>query len=183
MTSALLLKSRVLAAAALAIAGGLAAAQEGNFPNPLQRGNVVATCDNWPAQRRAADPAAMQALSGVWEGSYIQAGVPGLMPDTPIQFRSTNNPNGTFTIERYGCFAMQSVPGMPPLGTSCSTSMIYGEWVAHFAEGGSIASVTMAGGSSFTGEALPMSCGIGFYWRVDPNTLVDQSGNRLRRVG
>jgi len=41
----------------LALLATAAAAQhEGwTLPNPLQGGNVAATCDNWPAQQQSAD--------------------------------------------------------------------------------------------------------------------------------
>lgn len=161
-----------------------AAAQEGwVFPNPLQNQNLAATCQNWEAQVASADPRAMQALAGVWDGIGMVPGVPGIMADTQIQIRSTNDPNGSYRVDRYGCFEMQSVAGMPSLGQSCSTSQLYGQWVAHFVDGQTIAVVTLGAGSGFTGEAMPMSCGIA-YWRfLDPNTLLGQDGTQLRRVG
>lgn len=155
--------------------------QDWNFPNPLQNQNLAATCNNWEAQVQSADPQAMQMLVGVWEGMSMIPGTPGIMPDTPIQVRSTNSPDGTFVADRYGCFEMQSVAGMPSLGQSCATSQIYGQWVAHFVQGG-VAVVTLSAGSSFTGQALPMSCGIGFFQVQDANTLIDQQGAPLRRV-
>ncbi len=174
-----------ISALALTLTLGLAAPvlsqQDWNFPNPLQNQNLAATCDNWEAQVRAADPQAMQMLVGVWDSVGMIPGTPGIMPDTPIQIRSTNSPDGTFVADRYGCFEMQSVAGMPSLGQSCATSQIYGQWVAHFVQGG-VAVVTLSAGSSFTGQALPMSCGIGFFQVQDANTLIDQQGSPLRRV-
>ena len=61
--------------------------------------------------------------------------------------------------------------------------MIYGQWVAHFTQDGAIAVVTLSAGSGFTGQALPMSCGIGFYRMVGDGVLMDQAGNQQRRVG
>ena len=165
----------------LILAGPALSQQDGTFPNPLQNQNVAATCNNWEAQVQSADPQAMQMLVGVWDSVGMIPGTPGLMPDTPIQIRSTNSPDGTFVADRYGCFEMQSVPGMPSLGQSCATSQIYGQWVAHFVQGG-IAVVTLSAGSSFTGQALPMSCAIGYFQVQDANTLIDQQGNPLRRV-
>lgn len=174
-----------ISALALTLTLGLAAPvlsqQDWNLPNPLQNQNLAATCDNWEAQVRAADPQAMQMLVGVWDSVGMIPGTPGIMPDTPIQIRSTNSPDGTFVADRYGCFEMQSVAGMPSLGQSCATSQIYGQWVAHFVQGG-VAVVTLSAGSSFTGQALPMSCGIGFFQVQDANTLIDQQGSPLRRV-
>lgn len=167
----------------LATAAPVPAQQDWNFPNPLQGENVAATCQNFDAQVQASDPQAMQMLVGVWEGMSMIPGTPGIMPDTPIQFRVTNSANGTFAVDRYGCFEMQSVAGMPSLGQSCATSQLYGQFAAHFVEGGAIAVVTLSAGSSFTGQALPMSCGIGYYRFLDQNTLVDQAGNQQRRVG
>lgn len=159
-------------------------AQDDNwtFPNPLQNGNVAATCDNWEAQMQAADPQAMQQIAGVWEGVGMIPGTPGIMPDTPYQYRAVNNPDGTFTVDRYGCFEMQSVAGMPSLGQSCATSQLYGQWVAHFTQDGGIAVVALSAGSSFTGQALPMSCSIGFYRVMGQGMLIDQQGNQLRRI-
>jgi hypothetical protein len=161
-----------------------AVAQQENwaFPNPLQGENTAATCQNWPAQQQSADPQAMQYLVGVWESMSMIPGTPGITPDTPIQIRSQNSPDGTFVADRYGCFEMQSVAGMPSLGQSCATSQIYGQWVAHFTQGGDIAVVTLSAGSSFTGQALPMSCGIAFFRPTGDGNLMDQQGNQLRRV-
>lgn len=175
--------NRALTVLAVLLAPAALAQEDWNFPNPNRSAGVAATCDSWPAQRRAADPQAMQVIVGVWEGQAMMPGTPGIMPDTPYQYRATNRPDGTFTLERYGCFTMQSVPGMPSLGESCATSMIYGEWVAHFAEGGSVAVVSLSAGSGFTGQALPMSCGIGYFWPEGRDVLVDQAGNRMRRTG
>ena len=169
---------------ALAFTATTATAQQDNwtFPNPLQGENVAATCDNWPAQQQSADPQAMQYLVGVWESTGMIPGTPGIMPDTPIQIRAQNSPDGTFVADRYGCFQMQSVAGMPSLGQSCATSQIYGQWVAHFTQGGDIAVVTLSAGSSFTGQALPMSCGIAFFRPMGDGVLMDQQGNQSRRV-
>jgi hypothetical protein len=168
-----------------AVSCGAAAAQQEDwaFPNPLRNDNVAATCDNWPAQQRSADPRAMQMIVGTWESTGMIPGTPGIMPDTPIQVRATNSPDGTFVVDRYGCFEMQSVPGMPSLGSSCATSQIYGQWVAHFAQDGSIAVVTLSAGTSFAGQALPVSCGISFFRPMSDGVLMDQQGNPSRRVG
>ena len=170
--------------ALLALLAAPAVAQQDNwaFPNPLQGGNVAATCDNWAAQQQSADPQAMQYLEGVWESMGMIPGTPGIMPDTPIQIRATNSPDGSFVADRYGCFEMQSVAGMPSLGQSCATSQIYGQWVAHFTQGGDIAVVTLSAGSSFNGQALPMSCGIAFFRPMGDGVLMDQQGNQSRRV-
>ena len=172
-------------ASALVLSATTAAAQQDDwsFPNPLQGGNVADTCQNFDAQVQASDPQAMQMVVGVWEGMSMIPGTPGIMADTPIQFRVTNSPNGGFVVDRYGCFEMQSVAGMPSLGQSCATSQLYGQYAAHFVEGGAIAVVTLSAGSSFNGQPLPMSCGIGYYRMPDQNTLVDQAGNQQRRVG
>ena len=176
---------RAAVPAILALLATDASAQQDNWtlPNPLQGSNVAATCDNWAAQQQSADLQAMQYIAGVCEGTGLIPGTPGIMPDTPYQFRVGNRPDGTFEVEGYGCFTMQSVPGMPPLGQSCAASMIYGQWVAHFTQDGAIAVVTLSAGSGFTGQALPMSCGIGFYRMVGDGVLMDQAGNQQRRVG
>ena len=175
---------RLCVLSAVLFATAAAAQQEGwTLPNPLQGGNVAATCDNWPAQQQSVDPQAMQMVAGVWQGTGMIPGTPGIMPDTPCQFRASNMPDGTFQVERHGCFTMQSVAGMPSPGQSCATSMIHGQWVAHFTQDGAIAVVSLSAGSGFTGQALPMSCGIGFYRLVGDGLLVDRQGNQRRRVG
>lgn len=179
------MSKRVVLSALLALLAPAARAQteDWSLPNPLQGDNVAATCQNWPAQQQSADPQAMQAMVGVWEGTGMIPGTPGIMPDTPYQYRATNSPDGTFAVDRYGCFTMESVAGMPSLGQSCATSQIYGQWVAHVAQDGSIAVVTLSSGSSFTGQALPMSCGISYFRVMNQDMLMDQSGTQVRRVG
>ncbi len=63
---------RVLMAVLAASIPAMVAAQEADdgfvAPNPLRNQNLVATCHDLSAQIRAADPQAMAALVGVWEG-------------------------------------------------------------------------------------------------------------------
>jgi hypothetical protein len=175
-----------LAAALGAIgAGGAVVAQQAQdwqFPNPLQEGNLAATCQNFQAMMQQADPRAMQMLAGVWQGQGMIPGVQGIMPDTPIQFQTQNDANGNFQQERYGCFTMQSVPGMPSLGESCSTSMLYGQFAARFVDQTTLIVATMQRGTHFTGAPIPPNCGVGYFRFLDQNTLVDQGGNRQVRV-
>lgn len=169
---------RFLTVLAVVVApAALAEGENGVLPNPLRNQNLAATCNTMGAQVRAADPQAMALIVGVWEGNQMIPGLPGLYPDTPSQFRVINNPDGSFQIDMYACFQ--------PFGQaqSCANSLRYGEWNAHFTDDGWIAVPALTGGSAFTGEALPVSCGIGF-WRQDgPNVLVDQAGTRMVRAG
>jgi hypothetical protein len=133
-----------------------------NFPNPTRGQGLVATCKTWQAQVRAADREAMRQIAGVWEARGMIPGTPGLMADTPELVRSTNNIDGTFSVDKQACFQMQPVPGMDQMPTNCAQSFIYGWWVAHFAEGGAIAVATMSSRSGYNGSALPMSCALGY---------------------
>jgi hypothetical protein len=173
-------------AAGIAVGLGLtagSAGSQGNYPNPLQGDNTTAGCSNWQAEMAANDPQAMQRLVGVWQGEGMVPGTPGVVGDTPIQIRTTISANGAFQVERYGCFQMLSVPGMPSLPPSCATSLIYGQWGAHFAEGGWIAMISLASGSGFNGQALPMTCNIAYLQAPDGNTLIDPAGGRAQRIG
>jgi hypothetical protein len=152
------------------------------MPNPLQDDMRAANCQNFNAIAQQADPQAMQLLAGVWQGQGMIPGVQGIMPDTPFQFQTQNDANGNFQQQRYGCFTMQSVPGMPSLGQSCSTSMLYGQFAARFVDQTTISVAVMSRGSSFTGQPMPTTCGIAYYRFLDQNTLVDQGGGRLTRV-
>jgi hypothetical protein len=167
------------------LAAGPGAGQENGdwtLPNPYRDEGIAATCNTWEQQRQAADPQAMQALAGVWQGMGMVPGVAGIMADTPIQIRSMNAPDGTFRADRYGCFQMQSVAGMPPLQGACATSVLYGEWAARFVDQGVVAVVTRSAGSGFNGEAFPTSCAIA-YWRfLDASTIEGQDGSRMQRV-
>lgn len=156
--------------------GAVVAEEDPNLPNPLRNENLIATCSNLSAQIRAADPQVMAALSGVWEGQGMIPGVAGLYPDTPQQIRTQNNPDGTFTIDYYACFQ--------PYGQqqSCAQSFRYGEWTAHMGADGWIAVPFISGGSSFTGQALPVSCAINFVQLRDAGTMVDQGGGVMYRV-
>ena len=168
---------RVIAAIAFSFSSSFVVADETefNFPNPLRTQNLIATCNQLSAQIRAAEPATMAALVGVWEGQTVIPGVAGLYPDTPQQVRVTNNPDGTFTNDYYACFQ--------PYGQqqSCSQSFRYGEWMAHETGDGWIAVAFLSYGSSYTGEVLPASCGLNYVRLVDPNTMVDQAGAPLYR--
>ena len=166
-------------------AGGPATAQEDpnwQFPNPLREQNLAANCQNFQAMMQQADPQAMQALAGMWQGQGMIPGTPGIMPDTPYQYQVQNDASGNFQMQRYGCFTMQSVPGMPSLGQSCSTSMLYGQFAARWVDQNTVQVATMARGSHFTGAPMPPTCGIGYYRFLDQNTLVDQGGNRQTRM-
>jgi hypothetical protein len=164
----------------LAVCAAPAAKAEGEIdvlPNPLRNQNLAATCNTMGAQVRAADPQAMAIIAGVWEGVTPVPGVQGLYPDTQSQFRVINNPDGSFQIDLYTCFEPY---GQVP---ACANGLRYGEWNAHYTDDGWIAVPALSAGSSHTGEALPVSCGIGF-WRQDgPNVLVDQQGTRMGRAG
>ncbi len=154
-----------------------------NFPDPTRDQGLAATCNTWQAQVRAADREAMRIIAGTWEARGTIPGTPGIMADTPELVRSTNNIDGTFSVDKQACFQMQSVPGMDQLPTSCSQSFMYGWWVAHFAEGGAIAIATMSSGSGYNGGALPMSCALGYLRPLGNDTLVDMQGNRSVRIG
>jgi hypothetical protein len=165
-------------------AGGAAAQdQPFEFPNPNRAGGVAATCDTWEAQVRAADREAMQQLAGRWQGQGTIPGTPGIMQDTPEQIVSEFTPEGTFRMDRSACFQMLSVPGMPPLPPSCAQSFSYGWWVAHFVENGALAVATMSSGSGYNGQALPMSCALGYLRAEGANTMVDRQGGRAVRIG
>jgi hypothetical protein len=152
------------------------------LPNPLQRGNVAATCANLPEMMQAADPQAMQRITGVWDSTGVIPGTPGMVSDTQIQARSQIDANGGFQLDQYGCFQTFNVDGSP-MAPSCATSSVYGNWTAHFAPDGSIVMVTLSSGSGFTGGVLPMSCGVSYLRVQDANTLIDSSGNILHRAG
>ncbi|MFN0113525.1 MAG: hypothetical protein ACKVPY_02490 [Paracoccaceae bacterium] len=153
-----------------------------NFPNPFREELLAGNCANFQAMMQQADPSAMQALAGFWGGTSMIPGTPGIMPDTPIQFRVQNDAGGNFQVERYGCFAMESVAGMPSLGQSCSTSMLYGQFAARWADQSTVVVATMTRGTHFTGAPIPPNCGIAYYQFLDANTLVDQAGNRQGRI-
>ncbi len=153
------------------------------FPNPTRREGVVATCDTWQAQVRAADQRAMRQLVGSWRGQGIIPGTPGIMEDTPEQVQSSFSMDGTFRIDRSACFQMLSVPGMPAMPPSCAQSFSYGWWAAHYGENGVLAVATMSSGSGYNGQALPMSCALGYLRPEGNNTMIDMSGGRATRIG
>jgi hypothetical protein len=124
----------------------------------------------------------MQVVAGVWEGTGMLPGTPGLMPDTPMRFRAVNDPSGIYEVEIEACFQMQSLPGMPAFKPECSTSLRYGEWFARFQDSETLAVLTRGGGSAFNGVPLPVSCAIAYYRMIDRNTLVDQGGTRHVRT-
>lgn len=168
---------RGLAAFALTLLSSVAVAQDTDFnlPNPLRNANLIATCNQLSAQIRAAEPAAMASLVGVWEGQTVIPGVAGLYPDTPQQVRVTNNPDGTFANDYYACFQPY---GQQP---ACAQSFRYGEWMAHQTGDGWIAVAYLSYGSGYSGEVLPASCGLNYVRLVDANTMVDQAGAPLYR--
>jgi hypothetical protein len=168
---------RVIAVIALSFSSSFVLAEDTdpNLPNPLRTENLVATCNQLSAQIRAAEPATMARLVGVWEGQTILAGVAGLYRDTPQQVRVTNNPDGTFANDYYACFQPY---GQQP---ACASSFQYGEWMAHETGDGWIAVAYLSYGSGYGGEVLPVSCGLNYVQLVDPNTMVDQAGAPLYR--
>ena len=158
-------------------AGSGVSAQEDGFPNPLRTENLAATCSTMSAQIRAADPQAMAVLVGTWIGQTMIPGIAGLYPDTPAQVRVVNQADGTFTIDYSACFQPYG------MARSCAQSFRYGEWTAHFDPSGWIAVPSYSAGSAFTGQTLPISCGLGYWRALDQNTLEDQGGLRLVRSG
>lgn len=147
------------------------------LPNPLQSPNLSATCANWEKEKAANDPRAMQVVIGSWRGNSVEPGTPGVIGDTPITVSVTNTPQGTFSTNVDGCYAPY---GFQP---ACATTFLYGEYAAHFVQDRVVAVAFLSAGSSRTGQALPVSCGLNYWRQLDPDTIQDPSGLVLRRVG
>ena len=177
------------AALAALVLAAPALAQEDRFelPNPLQRGNLAATCATWEDQVAATDERAVALVVGVWDGQRVQPGVPGLTPDALIQVRAVNAPDHTFQVQEYSCRQLESVaPELGQFGPACSTTTIYGWWTAHFGPGGEasreVVVATLSSGSGGTGGVLAMSCAAGSVRFLDADTMQGMDGGVSRRA-
>jgi hypothetical protein len=171
---------RLILAFVAACAAAPVAAQDDtqfDFPNPLRLQNLAATCASMTQQIMAGDPAAMQALVGVWQGNVTIPGAPGLYDPSPGQVQVTNNPDGTYVVLTYGCIT--PLAGGQPF---CNTAQISGEWTAHFTPEGWIAAPASSSGIGLSGGVLPLSCGISFWRQLDARTIQSDQGVTLVRV-
>jgi hypothetical protein len=150
---------------------------EFDFPNPLRLQNLAATCNTMRAQINNADPQAMQALIGVWQGVVTIPGAEGLYAPSQGQIQVTYSPNGTFEVLTYGCIT-------PLAGGQafCNTGVTGGEWAAHFTPEGWIAAPSSSSGTGLSGGVLPLSCGINFWRMLDAQTMESDQGVRVVRV-
>ena len=67
---------RIASAFVLSATAAAAQQEDWSFSNPLQGGNVAATCDNWAAQQQSADPyppASTSRISPMSGGTCLRA--------------------------------------------------------------------------------------------------------------
>ena len=152
-------------------------AQDFEFPNPLRDETIAATCANWDQVRAGADPRAMAVAAGVWDGQYVQPGVPGLTYDMPVQMRTFFGPDGAFQQLQQGC--LRTMDGQQ----FCNTGQVTGEWTARFAaDGQGVVIATMSAGSGISGAVLPQSCAAGMVTFPDADTMQGADGSVARRA-